>query len=114
MSRSETTVSTSTPPIHAGGRFHLDRRAADLIAKGQTLSPDALLRTPDQARWLGVSTQWLEIGRSRGYGPPFIRLSARRCVYKVSSTLEWLRQREFTRTSEYSQIPAKAAESSDA
>ena len=29
--------------------------------------------TKDTAAYLRVSRQWLEIGRSKGYGPPFIK-----------------------------------------
>jgi hypothetical protein len=51
-------------------RHHLDRRAAGLADEGHG-DPDNLLSTPALAEWLGVSTQWLEVGRSKGYGPPF-------------------------------------------
>ena len=57
------------PPI----RHHLDRRAADLAQEGAAAGePDDLLTTTEVAEWLGLSTQWLEIGRSRGYGPKFV------------------------------------------
>jgi predicted DNA-binding transcriptional regulator AlpA len=31
------------------------------------------LNTKQAAAYLGVSRQWLEIGRTKGYGPPFIK-----------------------------------------
>src|SRR5262245_22982620 len=71
-------------------RHHLDRRVDQLAALGTERSPDDLLTTPAVAEWLGVSTQWLEIGRSNGYGPRFVRLSTRRVRYRRSDVLDWL------------------------
>ena len=31
------------------------------------------LNTREAAAYLGISRQWLEVGRSKGYGPPFIK-----------------------------------------
>jgi predicted DNA-binding transcriptional regulator AlpA len=39
------------------------------IAKGPEY-----LRTRDAATYLGVSPQFLEIGRSRGFGPRFVKI----------------------------------------
>jgi predicted DNA-binding transcriptional regulator AlpA len=83
-------------------RFHLDRRAADLADRGaEAGSPDDLLSTSDVAEWLGVSTQFLEIGRHAGYGPRFCRLSPRRCRYLRSDVLAWLSERKHAATREY-------------
>jgi predicted DNA-binding transcriptional regulator AlpA len=81
-------------------KHHLDRRA-DVIAEQGGGSPDDLLDTTQVAAWLGVSTQFLEIGRSRGYGPRFCRLSPRRTRYLRGDVLAWLRQRTFAATAEY-------------
>jgi hypothetical protein len=48
-------------------KHRLDRRAAALIEAGGEGDDDDLLSTRAVAHWLGVSTQWIEIGRSRGY-----------------------------------------------
>ena len=32
------------------------------------------MTTPEAAAYLRVSRQWLEIGRSKGYGPPFTKV----------------------------------------
>lgn len=97
------TTSRPKPNTHqrSTGRLHLDRRIGDLLKKGQALSPDALIKTVDLADWLGVSPQWVEIARHRGDGPPYLRLSARKILYKVSSVLGWLGQREFRATAQY-------------
>jgi predicted DNA-binding transcriptional regulator AlpA len=85
---------------HPPRRFHLDKRAADIAAEGAG-DPDDLLNTAEVAGWLGVSTQFLEIGRTRGYGPKFVKLSPRRVRYRRSSVLEFLNQRTHAATAEY-------------
>ena len=47
------------------------------------------LNTQQAAKYLQVSTQWLEIGRVKGYGPPFIKLS-RLVRYKKSDLDQWM------------------------
>ena len=37
---------------------------------------DDLLTTPQLAEWLAVSEQWCEIGRHKGYGPPYVKRPA--------------------------------------
>jgi hypothetical protein len=71
---------------------HLDKAAWDLIEAGRG-DPDDLLTTPAVAEWLQVSTQWLEVGRVRGYGPPFIRLSPSRVRYRRGGVVSWLTER---------------------
>jgi predicted DNA-binding transcriptional regulator AlpA len=94
------------PPI----RHHLDRRAAELAQEGAAAGEaDDLLNTSEVAEWLGISLQWLEIGRSKGYGPRFVRLSPRRVRYLRSSVMEWLRERQHQGTAEYSRRPSGGA-----
>jgi len=81
-------------------RHHLDRRAAELIEEG-TGRPDDLLSTPELAKWFGVSTQWVEIARHRGIGPPWIALSPRRVRYRRSAVWSWLDGRVRTSTRGY-------------
>jgi hypothetical protein len=101
-------TAVSDKPKH----HHLDKRAADLIAAGAG-DPDDMLTTKELAAWFGVSTQWLEIGRSRGYGPLFVRLSPRMTRYKRSAALAWLAEREHASTAAYrtpnSKEPLKGA-----
>ena len=73
--------------------FHLDRRAAELSASGAFLNPDQLLNTNETAAWLGVAPITLRIWRSRGEGPPFIRVSRRGIRYQRKSVVEFLRER---------------------
>ena len=61
-------------------RHHLDRRA-DAIADALGDNDD-LLSTRAVAELLGVSTQWLEIGRGKNYGPSFVRISPRMIRYR--------------------------------
>jgi predicted DNA-binding transcriptional regulator AlpA len=81
-------------------KFHIDKRAPSILA-GSEGHDDALLSTPEMAVWLGVSVPWLEIGRAKGYGPPFKRLSARSVRYRIGDAKAWLETRTFSATSEY-------------
>jgi len=69
----------------------LARRAQELLAlaeaSGDLSEP---FSTRDLSRWLGVSTQWLEIGRSQGYGPPFVRLGPNLIRYRRGDIVAWL------------------------
>ena len=84
-------------------RLHLDRRANRLIEYGAAAgAPDDLLTTQQVADWIGYSKQWLEIGRHRGYGPPFVKVGTNgRVRYRRSDVIEWLAERTHQRTSEY-------------
>jgi hypothetical protein len=83
-------------------KLHIDKRAAEVAALGGGADDDDLLTTIQVAAWLGVSVQFLEIGRSSGgYGPPFTRLAPRAIRYRRGDVLQWLRERTHARTSEY-------------
>lgn len=84
------------------GRHHLDRFAAKIateVAAGG--DRDQLLTTPETAVLLNVSEQFLEIGRVKGFGPPFVALSPRRIRYRRGDVIEWLVQRTHRSTGEY-------------
>jgi predicted DNA-binding transcriptional regulator AlpA len=78
----------------------LSQRRAREVAHADP-DPDQLLSTRELAALTGLSTQFFEIGRVRGYGPRFIKLSQRNCRYRRSDVVEWLEGRTFQRTSEY-------------
>lgn len=63
--------------------------------------PSDLLMTEEVAEILGMKQSWLEVGRHRGYGPPFIRFhfSVR---YRRADVEKWLEDQRFSKTSEYS------------
>lgn len=83
-------------------RLHLDKRAADIAAlPDSTGNPDDLLNTYEMADWLGVSRQWLEIGRCHGYGPPFIKIAPKLVRYRRKDVLEWLQTRIHLSTASY-------------
>jgi hypothetical protein len=87
---------------------HIDRRALQIVADSAAGSADDdLLSTAAVADWLGVSTQFLEIGRSKSYGPPYKRLSARRIMYRRGDVLAWLKKRTHGGTAEYAQRRAR-------
>jgi predicted DNA-binding transcriptional regulator AlpA len=94
-----TEAETSIPLSH-----RIDRRArevADRIAHGTDPDPDELLSTGELAELTGLSTQFFEIGRVRGYGPRFIKISPRKCRYRRSDVVAWLEERTHQRTTEY-------------
>lgn len=79
---------------------HLDRRADQLIAA--CVGPDDELLSPrDVAQWLGVSVQWLAIGRGKNYGPKFQRLSSQVIRYRRADVKAWLADRLHQSTREY-------------
>jgi hypothetical protein len=82
-------------------RHHLDKRASAVAADARDRDPDELLTTAATAEWLGLSSQWLEIGRHRGYGPHYIRLSPRRIRYRRADVLVWLKLRSHQAVAEY-------------
>ena len=83
-------------------RHHLDKRAGQLLAEGDPREgDDDLLETREVADWIGVSYEWLCIGRHRGFGPPFIKVSSRRVRYRRGDVRDWLRSRTFTSTDQY-------------
>ena len=84
-------------------RHHLDRRAETLAEIGSG-APDDLLSTRDLAAWLGVSTQFLEIGRHRSYGPKFVKIGPARIRYRRADVLAWLEERTFASTSQYGEV----------
>lgn len=97
MNSRERLLSGSAPTRH-----HLDKRAEEIAALEADQSDDALLSTQSVAEWLGVSVQFLEIGRCRNYGPPFVRVSPRMIRYRRGDVVAWLRERKHASTAEYS------------
>jgi hypothetical protein len=82
-------------------KFHLlDRRAHRLV--GVHLHPEETLSAKEGAARLDVSVQFLEIGRTRGYGPKFVRIAKRLVRYRVGDVLDWLKSRTRACTSECS------------
>ena len=67
MSRHKQAVVRSPKP--KSRTHHLDRRVKQIVALDTDNDDDDLLTTEQVAEWFGVSTQWLEIGRSNGWGP---------------------------------------------
>ncbi len=68
----------------------LDRRAHKLL--DEAISENALLDTEQVADWLGVSKNWLEIGRIRGWGPRFKKLAPKIVRYHVPDVRDFLEE----------------------
>ena len=58
-----------------------------------------VLTTEQAAALLGCSTQFLEIARCKGGGPPFSHLGRRLIRYRKSALLQWLEENQVTSTS---------------
>lgn len=90
----------STRPGPRKDTHHIDKRA-HLIANASKSGADDLLTTIEVAAWIGVSVQFLEIGRGKGYGPRFKKISPRCVRYLRSDVLDWLKSRTHACTAEY-------------
>ena len=82
-------------------RFHIDRRALAISDEAIAADPDRLLDTREVAHWFGVSEQWLEIGRSKNWGPKYVKLAPRMVRYRVRDCLGYLEERVRSSTAEY-------------
>jgi hypothetical protein len=80
-------------------KFHLDKRA-DAIAAAPG-DDDEIMTTPETAAWLGVSVEWLNIGRSESYGPPFQKLGPHMVRYHRGRVRKWLLARTHRSTKKY-------------
>jgi hypothetical protein len=79
----------------------LDKRADAIVAAAAGEEEDELLNTSQVADWFGVSNTWLEIGRHKGYGPPYVTVAPRVIRYLRSNLLAWLLERSHRHTAEY-------------
>jgi hypothetical protein len=76
-------------------KHHIDSRAGELLhLLADDLKDDTLLDTRECANWLGVSRQFLELGRMNGSGPPCTVLSPKVIRYRRNTVLRWLIERE--------------------
>ena len=57
-------------------------------------------RTPEAARYCGVSKSYLNKGRLYGYGPPYSRLPGGIIVYSIADLDAWLESGKQRSTSE--------------
>jgi hypothetical protein len=88
---------------HVPPKFHhLDRRATTIIASGAG-DDDDLLSSSEVAHWFGVSVEWLNQGRMKGYGPKFTKMSERVIRYRRGDCREYLRARSYQSTAEYAE-----------
>jgi hypothetical protein len=86
-------MTISASPTYRPKRHHFDPHAEGLAQNIADGDPDDLLTPQYVASKLGVSVQWLELGRAKGYGPPHRQLSKRMPRYQRAETVAWLRSR---------------------
>ena len=99
MKSKKTKTKRPQPPVPR--HHHLDRRAHQILAADNGGADDEMLTTPQVAQWFGISEQWLEIARTRGYGPQFTQYSARTIRYRRGHCREWLATRVCSSTADY-------------
>ncbi len=58
-----------------------------------------ILRTPEAARYVGLSASTLEKKRLDGTGPPFVRLGGRAVGYDIAELDKWIDRQRRTSTS---------------
>lgn len=68
--------------------------------RGATRDPEALLNQRQAADLMGVSERTLECWRSRGGGPPFVKISRRAVRYRRQDIDQWVGERVQRSTSE--------------
>jgi hypothetical protein len=90
----------SRPP--APKSHHLDRRAPAIAMAGAGNNDD-LLTGQEVADWFGVSVEWLNQGRMKGYGPSYVKISNRLIRYRRGTCREYLQQRSYQSTAEYTE-----------
>jgi hypothetical protein len=87
---------------------HLDRRAEKLLL--EAINNDQLLTTEECAGWLGVSENWLAVGRIRGWGPPYQKPAPKILRYHPPAVRNWLKERARIASSHHDRkIAAKAS-----
>ena len=81
-------------------KLHIDKQA-DAVLEADSGRDDEMLSTIEVAAWLGMSTQWLEGARHRGFGPKYMNLGPRMIRYRRGDVVAWLRSRVHQSTLEY-------------
>jgi hypothetical protein len=78
---------------------HIDHRA-DSVRNEIASYPDDV-NTRELATLLNVSSQFLEIGRHKGYGPSFVKLADGTVRYRMRSVRVWLDERTRSSTGKF-------------
>jgi predicted DNA-binding transcriptional regulator AlpA len=65
---------------------------------------DYLLPERDAAKWLSVGISTLQRWRAEGYGPAYVRISARRIGYRNSEIKRWVASRECQPTARQAEV----------
>jgi hypothetical protein len=76
-------------------RHHIDSKAREILDRlADELGDDTLMTSQETDCWLNVSAEFLEIGRSRGYGPTATVVSPKVVRYRKNSGLRWRIERD--------------------
>ena len=83
-------MSKNLAEIHTSYQLHhIDARTGQVLAMLQSAAifDDQLISTKQLAALLGVSDQWVEIGRSKGYGPKWVVIGPRCIRYRMADVV---------------------------
>ena len=78
----------------------LERARSVPVFHAANLSSATFLTEREAAAWAGLSAATLQNWRVKGYGPPWLKLSARAICYRTSDVEAWLASRERRSTSD--------------
>jgi hypothetical protein len=81
---------------------HLDKRANALISGLDEGDADQAFDTNEAGAQINMSPAWLQMARYGGYGPPYYRIG-RSIRYSRRQLRQWLAEREYKHTKEYTQ-----------
>jgi predicted DNA-binding transcriptional regulator AlpA len=88
---------------------HIDKRAGAILAASAADDDDTLLTTVQCAGWLGVSEMFLIVGRTKGYGPPHVRISPNVVRYRRGDVRVWLTERTHRHNAEITKRVVEAS-----
>lgn len=99
-----TTPFPRSHPLTGPSLRTVDVITPELLRLVESGAVDALATSAATAESLGLKPNTLEIKRTRGEGPPFLKLGARKNApvrYLLSDVVAWLKQNRFQSTSGY-------------
>jgi len=72
---------------------HIDPHANSVIGTLADGDPNDLFTPQQVAGYLRVTISWLSVARSKGFGPPFIKVGPHMIRYRRRDILKWLQSR---------------------
>jgi hypothetical protein len=90
-------------------KFHINKRAAALLAAIDGRDDDELLTTAELANLSGMSVIWLKKRRYAGNGPPYKKVGTRGVRYTIGGYRRWLEECDSQFTDAFNRSRERAA-----